>query len=331
MSLEGALRRFEAVMGAAWPEHFAELLPGGSHEDLQPLRDAVAPYLLPAQVEMLYRWRAGGDRGVFGGWRMRPVGELIDWYDFTEELDLPRVWLPVFEDQIVNAVTLDVPGEPPSDPSVWYGHTHDIRMHRMFDSIGTLLEVVCDAAEDGALVERIDGALVLDEVQALDDRAWTEYRLRRCPTAWRYPDPPAGTEYSKFAESDWPRPWRLAVGVTPQSLTLQGATHTIAELIEASAAGTVSGTIRARVLTGAGGVHHWNPVVSDGTGQLVIHFDTREVPLFPAVGQEAEIDVVLEPGSAPEPAVDDDPRVAAFMDRLAPPLPTAQGKASRPL
>src|SRR4051812_9465219 len=108
-------------MAAAWPEQFARLRPAPDEDGLQRLRDAVAPYLLPGQIEALYRWRDGGDRGLFGGWRMLPLEELINWYRVScDRLGTPRTWLPVFDNQITNIVTLDVPDLAPSDQSVWY-------------------------------------------------------------------------------------------------------------------------------------------------------------------------------------------------------------------
>lgn len=325
MTLEDALRRFETVMVATWPEAFSQLLPGATDEELQPLRDAVAPYLLPAQVEQLYRWRAGGDSGVFGGWRMRSIPDLLRWYAFTEELDEPRVWLPVFENQMLNAITLDFPGEPASDPSVWYGSTHDEPIQRMFDSIETLVEVVCDAADDGVLEELGIGSLVLDEVESVSDRAWTDYRLRRCPTAWRYPDPPDGTELSRFPEHRWPRPWLLSIGVTDESQQPRGATHSIAELLGAAASGPVTGTIRGLVQSGAG----WDMVLRDGTGEIAVHLDPRRVPLPPELDGEVEVDAVLETADPFARFAGADPRVLAARHAEKPFLPMATGTAAR--
>lgn len=213
MAIERALTRFETVVGAAWPEPFGSLRPGLAGAEIEELRAAVQPFVLPRQVEALYRWRGGGDAGVFGGWRMRSLEELISGYRFTiTQLGYPRTWLPVFDDQIVNVVTLDIPGEEPSDPSVWYGHTHDAFVNRLFDSVEALLDVVCDAAEAGVLSETQPGALRLDEVESLDGLTWNELRLRRCPGAFHWPDPPPGTYLGSWPEPAWPRPWLVAVG-----------------------------------------------------------------------------------------------------------------------
>lgn len=332
--MTSAVGRFDVVMGRRHRTWLDQLRPGLDDAGLGLLREAVDPYVVPRQVEELYRWHDGGDSGVFGGWRMRPVDELIRWYRFScEDLESPRTWLPVFEDQIVNVVTLDLPGRAPSDRSVWYGHTHDAWLERLFDCIAVMLHVVCDAAESGALVE-VDGRLRLrsgEGVQSLDGRGWNAFRLARCPGAFRYPDPPAGTYLSRSPEPDWPREWLEPLGVTDASLALRGPTHTIAELVAAALRGPVPGTIRGRVVTGTGGAGFWSPVVDDGSGRLVVACDTASVPLSIGVGSDGEFDVLLEDARPPEPIADADPLVTAVANRLRPPLPTARALAARPV
>lgn len=215
MALADAVRRFESVIGAAWPKQFAALQPGLDDAQLQALRDAVSPYLLLAQVEELYRWRGGGRASVFGGWYLKPVDRLIEDYRLnTTEYDYPPVWLPVFGgEKLVNIVTLDLPGEAPSGEEVWAGDTHDVWIWRLFESIEALLDVVCDAAEAGVLIEEWD-SLVTREGEPLDGHTWTEYRLRREPDTFRWPDPPEGSNIYFFPDPSWPRAWLLASGMT---------------------------------------------------------------------------------------------------------------------
>ncbi len=307
-------------MSGAWPAAFTSLRPGLNDDGVDELREAVAPYLLSSQIEALYRWRDGGDQGVFGGWRMRPLEELIRWYRFTvDKLQSPRSWLPIFDDQIVNIVTLDLPGEPRSDTSVWYGHTHDGWLARMFDSIAALLNVVCDAAEENALVES-NGRLSLpngDYGESLDGHGWSRLRLARSPGGLRHPEPPPGTELSRSPNPSWPREWLLPLGVTDESLTLRGATHTIAQLVAAAAEAPAQGTIRGRVVTGMSiGGDWWNPVVDDGTGRIVVCCNTALIPISVGCGSEGEFDVVLKDISTPEPSAHPNPQVAGIADRL---------------
>ena len=86
------------------------------------------------------------------------------------------------------------------------------------------------------------------------------------------------------------------MGVTPGTLALRGATHSIAELVAAAASGPVRGTIRGRVVSGVGTPGWWSPLVSDGSGQITVHCETRHLPVMVVVGSEGEFDVLLEPG-----------------------------------
>lgn len=250
-NLERAIARFEDVIGRRHRGFLDAMRPGLSDAELDRLREAVSPYLVPRQVMTLYRWRDGGDSGLFGGWHMLPLDRLLDFYVmYYDDLGAPRTWLPVFDDQIINVVTLDVPGQPRSDPSVWYGHTHDGTVDRLFDSIAALMDTVCDAAADDALLER-NGRLGLPRdggIESVDGRTWTNYRLRRSPGAARHPDPPPGTHLSREPAQDWPPAWLAAIGVTQESLRPRGATHTVSGLLRAAVPGPVRGTVRGRVV-----------------------------------------------------------------------------------
>jgi hypothetical protein len=101
--------------------------------------------------------------------------------------------------------------------------------------------------------------------------------------------------------------------------------------VAGAAEAAVRGTIRGRVITGSGGAGWWNPVVSDGTGEIVVCCDTTAIPISVTVGQEGEFEVLLESAATPEPVVDEDPRVAAIASRFRPLLPSARAIAARPM
>jgi hypothetical protein len=220
----------------------------------------------------------------------------------------------------------------PSDTSVWYGHTHDGWVERLFDSIKWLVDVVCDAAEAGLLAQD-HGRLGLRRGEDLlpPDGFPESLRLARCPGSFRLSDPPPGTYLSRMPDPGWPPEWLASLGVSPQALTLTGATHTIAGLIAEAGHGPVAATIRGRVTTGSGVDRSWNLVVDDGTARIVVSCEPSEVVFTVPVGDEAEFDVVLTSAQTPEPATDHDPRLAAVIERFRPSLPIAQARAVRPL
>lgn len=337
MTLLLALERFERVLGTVWPEWLERTAPGADDATMGRLADAVRPYEVPEQVDTLYRWRNGCEGGLFGGWRMRPIDDLIRWYEVTVDgLGSPPVWLPVFEDQIVSIVTLDIPARPPSDTSVWYGHTHDKWLWRMCDSLGSLVDVVSDAAEAGELVDRFDRLALPngDSISSLDSRTWDAWRLARNPGTFTWPNPPAGTELPRNVHATWPAEWLEPFGIDENYLTLRGVTHTIAQLIAESTHGPVAGTIRGTVTSGAGFGGGWYPVVTDSTGSLVVEFHGRSVPIRIPVDSEAEFDVVLgspDPPDPPDPTVIEDPVVARIAQRMWPALPRAVATAARPI
>src|SRR4051812_6203199 len=201
----------------------------------------------------------------------------------------------------------------------------------MFDSVEALLDVVCDAAKAGLLVER-DGRLGMgDAGESLDGTGGSELRLSRSPGSYSLSTPPAGTELTRSASPEWPPEWLLPYGVTDGTLALRGATHTIAQLVAEASGGPVQGTIRGRVVTGSGGMGWWNPVVDDGTGSLVVSCNTTLLPVRVNQGQQGEFDVLLESADAAEPITDADPRVARIAERLGAILPTAHALAARPV
>lgn len=222
--LAAALERFERILADRFPDLLAEQGPGLDDAGIDRLREAVSPYLLPAQVEQLYRWRSGGRAGIFGGWYQNPAVLLPDRYRFrVDELGESPLWLPVFDAQIVNVVTLDLPGPAPSDPSVWYGHTHDGYLVRLFDSIERLVHTVCDVADAGRLDVDEAGSssslllrdgidlLMIDETYeapGAEGQGWNRWRLARSPGAFSGTDQtPRGTATSRWPAPDWPQSW----------------------------------------------------------------------------------------------------------------------------
>jgi len=332
VSLTEALQRFEQVLLQRFPQPLSQMLPGLDDGGVEELATLLHPMHLPEQVETLYRWRNGGRVGLFGGWMLRPVKDLLSWRSFClAELGEPPAWLRLFDDQCLGFITLDVDAGRPADRSVWYCHTHDGWLCRLFDSIESMIHTCADAAEAGVLAD-VRGRLCLDEGESVDGRAWTPYRLQRCPGAFDYPDPPSGTYISRSPDPDWPPDWLASLGVFPGDSFPRGATHSIAGLLAEAQTGPVEGTIRGLVIGASGVGSIWTASVDDGTAQLSVTCDPQRVVFGPRMQDEFEFDVVVTTPAVPTYQLEDeDPRVAAVMRRMLPSAPAAVATAVRPI
>jgi hypothetical protein len=195
VALGAALDRWEGLLAARFPEVLQELNPGLDDTGVAQLHAAVEPLGLPAQVETLYRWRNGGTPGIFGGWRLRPLDDLLRWREFClRDLEEPPAWLHLFDDQCLAFVTLRVPGGE-EDDAVWFAHTEG-EPACFFGTIAELVHACADAAEAGAL-HLAHGDLRLSVTSSLDGRDFYDYRLARSPDAYQYPDPPAGNSHDR--------------------------------------------------------------------------------------------------------------------------------------
>lgn len=270
MSITEALERWERVLSQHFPEQLAAMQPGLDDAAIASLKARLSPLVLPEQVEMLYRWRNGGQVGLFGGWSLRPVDALLDWRDFCiAHLQFPPIWLELFDDQCHVFVSLDLDADAPCDSSVWYGHTHDYALSRLFDDLEGLLQVCADAVEAGLLFADWSGLRLAAShgEEALDGVGWSPLRLRRGPDTFNYPDPPRGTYRSTFPDASWPVEWHLSHGTIGAS---HGVGRTIAAMVAEASDHDAVGTIRAVVLSTSIAARTWTAVVEDGTGRLSI-------------------------------------------------------------
>jgi hypothetical protein len=316
MSLSGELARFETLLAARFPTVLAEMNPGLDDERVARLREALLPMGLTDEIETLYRWHDGGAPYLFGGWQFLPIDWVLDEREFyLEELEEPPAWLRIFDDHSISFVSLDVLGYG-SHPGVWYGHTHDGWLSRLFLSIESMVATCSDAIEAGLLIEvgTADwSGLRMSEESSLDSLEFTPLRVAREAVTFVYPDPPTGTYLTREADVDWPRPWLASLGLDPSAPELTGATSTISELIARSSDADASGTILASVTRFGFGDNTWFATVDDGTGELFL-VGPKEGLYGPRMGQRAEFDVnVMQPRGGDEDLRTDHPIFTARM------------------
>jgi hypothetical protein len=187
-------------------------------------------------------------------------------------------------------------------------------------SLADRIDVFAELLFEGSF-ERGDGFV------SLDHRAEQEKRLERLTAADPHPlysdlrTIPIGLE-------SWPAHWLVASGIDLRHRVPRGATHTVAELVAAAAAGPVTGRIHAEVrrLVGIGG--DTLVVVDDGTRPLDVWCPAGTSPWGPVHRSRFEFDVTLE-GPAGLPPDLDTGQAEVARHASAGNLPAAQSAAER--
>lgn len=300
MSLVQELARFEALVARDYPDVLTMMNPGLDDEMIEAFAQALLPMRLTDEIKTLFRWRNGGTSHLFGGWQMLPMDIVLRGRRFyLDDLDEPPAWLRIFDDQSIGFVSLDVP-DVGLTPGVWYGHTHDAWLCRLFTSIESMVATCADALDAGLLQQIGDGewgGLRFNNTSSLDGPEFTPLRTQRESVTFVYPDPPAGTYLGRMPESDWPAPWLASLELELEPPGLLGTSHSIAELVASSATGSVSGTVHAKIVSFGFSSGEWTATLDDGTARLVVA-GQGSTQFGPTAGQFAEFDVTIDPHGA---------------------------------
>lgn len=287
MALQHELDRFEAVLTELLPEAATSLGPGLDDNGIEKLRRAVAPLGLGHDVEQMYRWHNGSTMPVFGGKRLLPASDVIRDRAFqVDTLGRPPAWLQFTDGPDFHFTTLDVAGCE-SDRTVWSGDTHDVWLARMHDSIESMIASFNDMALDASEPPQRRREMLLGSL-----RWGGDYRLKRSPGSFAYPNPPTGTYIVLFDEGT-PEPWLRSLGTSSRDLIPTGATITIADLRTAAQSGEASGTIRGRTTNVAGPLSAIGFSIDDGTDTVRLVADNKVTHIGPVAQTMVEADVTL--------------------------------------
>ncbi len=120
------------------------------------------------------------------------------------------------------------------------------------------------------------------------------------------------------AISEWPKRWLEAQGISDDQFALRGATHTIAEFVEARRYGPVTGTVIAK-----GGIGHWmvgvgsRMEIRDESGSMEVTIPPTV--LEPGRGSTAyfEYDVTATAWTGPEPSIRELDQAGCDVTKLA--------------
>ena len=119
--------------------------------------------------------------------------------------------------------------------------------------------------------------------------------------------------------STWPDRWRHHFGIPDDAAALRGRTHTVAELVDARAAGPVEGTLVGRVKNIGGGGQGTVARLTDETGSLQLLILPDALWFGRSPSDTYELDVVADALIIPELTMDDYREVqrAALEGRMA--------------
>ena len=289
MELIEELHRLEELVEERWPAVLDHMGPPATDDQVEALRTALDPMVLPIDVEALYRWRNGGGASLFVPWQLLSIEHAIQWRVSRLEMGEPPVLVCLFTDGggdsllVETATTLDaVPG------TVWQ-QPHAYDPHQQFPTLAALVATTCEVITAGLAETNSYDGMVVNDVRAAE-----EIRLSRHPDMYSFIRPNANT-LSRFPDPEWPASWLASVGIEPLDYAPRGASHTISALIDAAdqerALGTVAGEIRNRGFS-AGPDGGWYSIeVTDPTGSLTVQLPRRAVPFMPLNRRQGEVDV----------------------------------------
>lgn len=304
MSLESALVRYGSLLREKAPEVFDEHhLPGATDEQIEALKAAVAPFVLPDDVETLYRWCSGTWAGILGHLRIVAIDQLIEQRAFWagDPFLYPPIWLHLFGG-VSHEFSFRVLDEPDavSDPSVWYGFTDDGEVHRAYNSIESLVVMCIDLLESDQLGYQFGGLFHTPSGEMIHANPSTEgVRLKYQPGTYSHLDSPEGTVFNHSSPEAMPHSWLRSLGVTLEDFAARGATHEIAGLIAESRHRRVAGTVVGAVSRLSRSGDSFSFTADDGTGTLAVVALVRDLASGPRARSTVEVDVVIEHNAEP--------------------------------
>jgi hypothetical protein len=281
---------------------------------LETIQQAIEPYRLPA--DLIRFWQLVDPVTIHvHPWPMLtdPAFALWAWRGHTEDPGfVPEALFPIaYESHLFTFVELHPPDADTGGALWWCGYG-DIEIRLWFAGIKGLLAEMADALDRGDFDRQGEWATIIDP----DDTDFTGP-----PVVAEAPHPVFGAIEAIPADSEaWPKFWLEATDRYRQHHAPLGASHTIADVLAASA----HSTLRARVHATVDRVVHASGQgsaveVSDATGSLNIWCPPEIRTTGPQGRSRFEFDIVAPPDSPPVPVKRVPPTNAAHqpMSQLA--------------
>ena len=318
LDIDSAIDRLDEALRTAG---LAGVDPANDVAAVAELADAVAPYVLPAELRRFWE-RIDAERvPVYTFPMVRGPATALDLLSGLRELGAvpsvpPPLLLPIdYASHCYGTIELGSKWNEGGTMLEWGFDDLPLVSSSLADRIDVLAELLVEGS-----FERGDGFLPLDH------RAEQEKRRERLTSSG--PDPVYGEEHAIPSELEsWPAHWLAASGIDLRDRIARGATHTIAELVAAAETGPVTGRIHANVVRLVGIGSDVLVLVEDDTGRLDVWCPAGTSPWGPVHRRSFELELTLE--RAPEPPPDlDTPHAEIVRHALAGDLEGAQAAAS---
>ena len=283
--IDAAIDRLDEALRAAG---VAALKASADTEALVGIAELVAPYRLPADLDRFWERIDFWDSPV-SGWRLpEPLNARValDTHRANLEDDVEYLFGPplLFPIARISGDQWSVElGSEWSEGGTVFAHEGEHRIE--YPSFCDLVEVYAELLEERAFEVRGGRAGLLLEAE----RAKQEERLS---AAW--PHPLYGDAREVSADYvGWPAHWLAAAGIDLASRMARGATHTIAQAVEAAKKRELVARVVGKVVWVGGSSDGVLVVVDDGTGQLDVWCPAGTSRWGPRMNDRFEFEVAM--------------------------------------
>jgi hypothetical protein len=289
--IDAAIDRFDKALRAAG---LPSLEASADTDALAEIAEAVAPYRLPADLHRFWE-RVDFWNSPVVGWRLPEALNArlaLDTHRANLEPDLeyllgPPLLFPIARHS-GDQWSVELVSEWSEGGTVF---SHELEHRIEYPSFFDLVEVYAELLEEGAFEVRAGRAGLLLEAE----RAKQEARLK---AAW--PHRLYGDAREVPADSvGWPAHWLAAAGIDLASRIPRGATHTIAQAVEAAKRRETVARVVGNVVWVGGSSDGVLVVVDDGTSQLDVWCPAGTSRWGPSMSHCFEFEVAMREAVPP--------------------------------
>ena len=289
--IDAAIDRLDEALQAAGLPGLEAAADAGA---LVEIGEAVAPYRLPPDLHRFWE-RVDFRNSPVSGWRLpEPVNArlALDTHRANLQPDLAYLYGPPLLFPIARISgdqwSVELVTEWCEGGTVF---SHEVEHRIEYASFSDLVEVYAELLEAGAFEVRGGRAGLLLE----PERAKQEERLS---AAW--PHPLYGDAREVSADhAGWPAHWLAAAGIDLASRIPRGATHTIAQAVEAAKKREIVARVVGKVVWVGGSSDGVLAVVDDGTTQLDVWCPAGTSPWAPSMSDRFEFEVAMREAAPP--------------------------------